>query len=156
VSPPVVNPDLDVAVAARGGGVAMATAIRGLGAEWYRGAQTSRGWVAALGSDGSLDWSRTWGAAHATATEPTGVTIDALGSVWVSAFRRDAADRGYDVAIRRYTETGDLDGKTAIDAPRFLMSAGIAAAPGGAYAAGSQTDRYAVFGRTGHLWRLAV
>ncbi len=143
----------EVPLTTHAGRVVIAAAIEGRGVEW--GMNPTAAWVGSYTTGGALEWERRWGGGRDDAVAPYGVSLNFAGRVWVSATRRDPADRGTDVVVRAYGSRGALLEWLRIDPPhRYLWSAGVASMGRGVAATGWVGHRFVANG--GRLWRLAA
>src|SRR5204863_2839806 len=95
------------------------------------------GWLGRFTTGGGMVWSRTFEDQKPHAAEPAGVAIDASNATWVVGTRRDVADHGLDVFVRRYSAGGALTGGATLDAAvRFAHGTGVAAGRDRAFVTG--------------------
>jgi hypothetical protein len=65
----------------------------------------------------------------------------------------DPTDEGSDAFVRRFSASGDLLSRLALEGARYVAGTSVAAVRRGAYVAGHVTDEYGE-GAEGLVWRL--
>jgi hypothetical protein len=150
---PVPSLEVPVAIAVRGDRVMVTAGVRGLRVEWGAGTAGTDGWLGRFTTGGGLVWWRTFEDQKPHAAEPTGVSIDASNVTWVVGTRRDVANRGLDVFVRRYSARGALINGTTLEPVRFVHGTGVAATRGRAFVTGYfGGDQFSA--KHGRIWRL--
>ncbi|GIU97678.1 MAG: hypothetical protein KatS3mg013_1481 [Actinomycetota bacterium] len=152
---PMRGQDAVVQIAVGGGVVAVTAAVDGSGVAWRLGGRASSGWLGRFGLGGALAWSRRWDAIRPKAAEPAGVVIDGARRIWVVGTRRDLADRGLDLALRRFTAAGSPIDQVRLEGARWVRGTGIAAQGASAFVTG-YLGRSPWEANGGRLWRLAA
>jgi hypothetical protein len=111
-------------------------------------------WLARMTTDGTVNWTRTWGEDWPTATQSDDLSIDGQMNTWVVGTRRDPDDRGYDLSLRRIGPAGGLNWHLKdLDTTRYLYGTGVAAiGKSGAAVVGFETEGRNDPGVAGHVW----
>lgn len=111
-------------------------------------------WLARMTTEGSVNWTRSWGKDWGTATQAEDLSIDGQMNTWVVGTRRDPSDRGYDLAVRRIGPAGGLNWTLrGLEMPPFLHGTGVAAiGKSGAAVTGFETEDRRGEGIAGHVW----
>lgn len=109
----------------------------------------SSAWLGALTLDGSLLWSKQWGATKKGNQSSTAdVSISPQGATYVAGSRKDKSDGGWDLVMRKFGPGGTLIWQSVLEQGlKTLFGTGVAARSDGAFVTG--TDEYH---GGGHLW----
>jgi hypothetical protein len=156
--PHVPMPSLEapVTLAVRASLLMVAAGVRGARVEWGGSNAGTEGWLGRFTTGGGMVWSRTFEDQKPHAAESAGVAIDVSNATWVVGTRRDVADHGLDVFVRRYSAGGALMGGATLDAGvRFVHGTGVAAGRNRAFVTGYSGPSQ--FGsKHGRIWRFNV
>jgi hypothetical protein len=152
---PVPSLEVPVVIAVRANLLMLAAGVRGNRVEWGGNNAGPDGWLGRFTTGGGLVWSRSFEDQKPHSAKPTGLAIDASNATWVVGTRRDVANRGLDVFVRRYSSGGALVGGATLEPVRFVRGTGIAAGKGRAFVTGySGGTQYS--SKHGRIWRLNV